>query len=398
MSTNAAGLPASPGGLLTRIRLGAAVTRAELAAATGLARSTISQRVEQLMRAGLVVEIGDGPSTGGRRPTVLAFNAAGGLILVGDLGATHARVAVTDLAGLPLVETAADLDIADGPERVLRWLETTFTQLLAEVGRSAAEVSAIGIGVPGPVAFAEGTPVNPPIMPGWHGVPIPARFTAAYAAPVIVDNDVNIMAAGEHWARYRAVDDLLFIKVGTGIGCGIVAGGHIHRDAQGAAGDLGHVQLTGHADALCRCGNVGCVEAVAGGGALARRLRDLGYDVDSSRDVVRLVQAGVPDAIAEVRTAGRTLGGVLAAAVNLLNPSVIVLGGDVALASEGLLAGVRETVYQRSLPLATRHLSIVRSELGDRAGIIGAAALAIEHVLSPAEIDARLAAAAAAAS
>jgi predicted NBD/HSP70 family sugar kinase len=395
MGFSGSALPATAGGLLALIRAGAAVTRAELAALTGLARSTVSQRVEALLQAGLVVEVGDGPSTGGRRPTVLALDAKAGAILVGDLGATHARVAVTDLAATPLAETAADMDIGRGPDAVLGWLHETFDVLLAEADVPPSAVAGIGIGVPGPVAFATGTPVSPPIMPGWHGVRVPERFADRYAVPVVVDNDVNIMAAGEHWTRFRDVDDLLFVKVGTGIGCGIVAGGHVHRGAQGAAGDLGHVQLTDHPDALCRCGNLGCVEAIAGGAALARQLTELGRDAATSRDVVRLVRAGDADAQRLVREAGRTLGTVLAAAVNLLNPAVLVLGGDVALASEGLLAGVRETVYQRSLPLATRHLSIVRSELGDRAGIIGAASLAIERVLAPAQVDARLAAAAA---
>jgi predicted NBD/HSP70 family sugar kinase len=179
----------------------------------------------------------------------------------------------------------------------------------------------------------------------------------------------------------------MFIKVGTGIGCGIVAGGMIHRGAQGAAGDIGHIRLAAHGETLCRCGNVGCLEAIAGGQALADRLAEAGRDAANSRDVVRLVRDGDATAIRMVRDAGRTLGEVLAGTVNFFNPAVIVIGGDIAEAHAQLLAGVREGIFSRSLPLATRDLRIVPSRLGDRAGITGAAITAIEHVLSPAAVD-----------
>ena len=390
-ATRPAPTPGSAGALLGLIRSGRASTRAELASVTGLARSTVSQRVDALLARRLVREAGESPSTGGRPPTVLAFNSDAWVILAADLGATHSRLAVTDLAGTALAEHAADVDIADGPERVLQWVQSSFDDLLEETGRSAREVAGVGIGLPGPVEFATGRPVNPPIMPGWDGVRVPDAFTERYGVPVLVDNDVNIMAAGEYWCHYADERDLLFIKVGTGIGCGIVAGGHIHRGAQGAAGDLGHIQVPDRPDAPCRCGNLGCVEAVAGGAAIARDLAEAGIEAHGSRDVVRLVRAGDATAGRLVREAGRVLGEVLAAAVNLFNPAVIVIGGDLADAHEQLLAGVREVVYQRSLPLATQHLEIVRSALGDRAGITGAAAMAIEYVLDPVRVDDALA-------
>lgn len=377
----------SAGSLFALIRDERARTRADLAGLTGLARSTVSARVEALIARGLLREAGEGRSTGGRPPVVLAVNSTAWVVLAADLGATHSRVAVTNLTGTVLAERARDLDIGIGPDRVLGWLEETFSELLAETARGNGDVAGVGIGLPGPVEFATGRPVNPPIMPGWDGADVPARFAERYDVPVLVDNDVNVMAMGEHWARWRDLPDLLFIKVGTGIGSGIVAGGRIHRGAQGAAGDLGHIQVPDRPDALCRCGNLGCVEAIAGGAALARDLRALGLDAKDARDVVALVRGGDVAASRLVREAGRVLGEVLAAAVNLLNPSVVVIGGDVARAHEQLMAGVREVVYQRSLPLATRHLQIVRSALDDRAGITGAAALAIVHVLAPARID-----------
>jgi predicted NBD/HSP70 family sugar kinase len=376
----------SPGELLSLIRAGTVVTRADLARHTGLARSTVAQRVDALLASGLLLEAGGSPSTGGRPATMLAFNHEVGVVLVADLGATHARVAVTDLAGTPLAELAGDLDIALGPDGVLTWVSARFDELLQQTGKGPADVRGIGIGVPGPVEFDTGRPVNPPIMPGWDGFDIPAWFAEHHRAPVLVDNDVNIMARGEHWVHWRDTPHLLLVKVGTGIGCGIVADGHIHRGARGAAGDIGHIRATGE-DVLCACGNVGCLEAVAGGHALATRLAAAGIDASNSRDVVRLVHEGNATATQMVRAAGRTLGEVLAGTVNFFNPAVIVVGGDIAEAHAQLLAGVREGIFSRSLPLATRDLRIVPCRLGDRAGVSGAAITAIEQVLSPAAVD-----------
>jgi predicted NBD/HSP70 family sugar kinase len=375
------------GAVLRLIREGDAVTRADIARRTGLARSTVAQRVDTLLAYELVYELGGTASTGGRPPTALAFNHEAGTVLVADLGATHSRLAVSDLAGAVLAELASDLDIALGPEHVLDWVHQQFRALLREADRDPAGVIGIGIGVPGPVDFSRGEPVNPPIMPGWDGFSIPAWFAGRHDAPVLVDNDVNIMALGEHRTQWRTAKHLLCVKVGTGIGCGVVVDGHIHRGEQGAAGDIGHIHISGHDDVVCRCGNVGCLEAVAGGRALAEQLTAAGVEAAHSRDVVRLVRAGDPLAIRMVREAGRTLGEVLAGCVNFFNPAVIVIGGDIAEVHEQLLAGVREITFQRSLPLATRDLRLVPSRLGDRAGVHGAATMVIEHVLAPEAID-----------
>jgi len=384
--------PTGAGRVLSLIRDGEAVTRADLARRTGLARSTVAQRVEALLAHELVYEAGGSASTGGRPPTVLAFNRSAGVVLVADLGATHSRLAVSDLSGEPLTERAYDTDIARDPHDVLGWVNDRFEELLAEVDRGAEDVRGIGLGVPAPVAFSRGEPVAPPMMPGWDGFSIPNWFSQHYDAPVLVDNDVNIMALGEHWIHWRDCDHLLFVKLGTGIGCGIVTDRRIHRGAQGAAGDIGHVRLAGHDDVLCRCGNVGCLEAVAGGRALAAQLARGGLDAKTSRDVVRLVKAGEPAAVAAVRDAGRFLGEVLAECINFFNPGAIVIGGDIAAAHQHLLAGVREIAFGRSLPMATRDLRMGNSQLGDRAGVIGAAIMVVEHVLAPDTIDRAIAA------
>ncbi len=338
------------------------------------------------MTAGLVVEVGGAPSTGGRPPSLLGFNGDAGLVFAADLGATHSRVAVADLGAEPLAEVEADLDINDGPEVVLGWLDETFTQLLATVGRPVTDLMGIGIGVPGPVDFDRGVAVNPPIMAGWHEYRIAKQFRQMYDVPVLVDNDVNIMALGEYWVMEPRVDDFVFIKVGTGIGSGLILGGRLQRGADGAAGDIGHVQTTTD-DVVCRCGNTGCLEASAGGAALAARLRELGHEARRSIDVTDLVEQGNKDAIVAVREAGRLIGSVVASLVNLLNPTLIMIGGNVARAEQHLIAGVREVVYSRSTTLSTTNLQITGSTLGDRAGVIGAAALVIDHLLTPGAID-----------
>ena len=385
-STTASG---TPGDLLRLIRSGEATTRAELAASTGLARSTVAQRIDSLAELDLIREEGEAPSTGGRPPAVLGFNESAGIVLAADLGATHSRIAVADLGGKIIAETAADIEIDSGPQHVLGWVEETFDRLLEESDQQQSNVLGIGIGLPGPVEFAEGRPVSPPIMPGWDGYDVRGHFGGRFDVPVLVDNDVNIMALGEQWVMETPVEDLLFIKVGTGIGSGLILDGQLRRGAQGAAGDIGHVPV-GESDTVCRCGNIGCVEAEAGGAALARALSEKGKETANSRDVAALVRSGDQDAMQAVRRAGRLLGRVLAATVNLLNPAMIMIGGDVAEAGDQLLAGVREIVYQRSTALATNDLTITSSTLGDRAGILGAAAMVIEQILDPASIDAAL--------
>lgn len=383
------GLGSSFGDVLALVRGDVANSRSDLARVTGLSRSTASQRVDALIELGLIVETGDGESTGGRRPTMLVFAADAGLMLAADFGATHCRLGVTDRRGTLLLQREHAIDIADGPELCLSFAIEGFEKLLAELGRTTDDVEGIGIGLPGPVEFAAGRVVNPPIMPGWHGVPMPPFFAERFpGVPVLVDNDVNVMALGEYtvggWSD--TVDDLLYVKVGTGIGCGIVAGGQIHRGAQGAAGDLGHVPVS-DSETRCHCGNVGCVEAVASGAAIAAALRDAGIAADSTADVVALARAGHPTAVPMVRAAGRRLGEVLAGAVNFFNPSVIVLGGGLDGAHEHLIAGVREIIYRRSTALATHRLDIARSRLGATAGVVGCATMALEHTYSPAAVN-----------
>ena len=376
------------GELFDLLRDGRPWTRAQLADATGLARSTIAARIDTLIRLGLVAPYGGARSTGGRPPALFALNPTANLVVGVDIGATHARAALTDLNGSILAEADAQLKVADGPDRVLTWVVDTVRELVTSSNRPLADLAAIGIGLPGPVEHSTGRPINPPIMPGWDRYDVPGHLQQAYALPVLVDNDVNIMALGERRAHLRDVDDLVLIKVATGIGAGIVSGGVLQRGAQGTAGDLGHVRVPGADDVLCRCGNTGCLEAVAAGPALAAAVRAQGEDAETGGDVVELVRGGSLVAMSVVRQAGRDIGEVVATLTNLINPSVVVIGGQLAGAGEHLLAGIRESVYQRSLPLATEHLRIVTSRAGREAAVLGASALAIEHVLSPEAVEA----------
>jgi predicted NBD/HSP70 family sugar kinase len=373
--------------LLSILRDGRARTRAELIQLTGLSRATLSQRIDALLLQRLIMPAEQPTPSGGRPATAFSFNRRAGLVLAADLGVTHATIAVSDLGGAILAERVADLPIDRGPEPTLSWVFDTFRELLAERGHTLADVYGVGVGLPGPVDHESGEPVDPPVMPGWDGFPVPGWLGERIGVPVLVDNDVNIMALGEHWAAYPKVEHLIFVKVGTGIGCGVIAGGRLHRGARGAAGDIGHIRIPTIDQVQCRCGNTGCLEAVAGGGALAARLRDLGLDVADGRGVVSLTKEGNTQAVRLVRQGGREVGGALASIVNFFNPSVIVIGGDLVEPGDHLLAGVREMVYGRSLPLATQSLSIRASKLGDRAGVTGAAVMVIEHILAPEAVD-----------
>lgn len=369
------------------LRNGAGRTRSELAEITGLARSTITARVDELLASGLVTAAGEARSSGGRPPTRFAFDPHSRVVLAADLGATHATLAVTDLGAEVIGDRAEPMSIGDGPEAVLSRLCASWSSILDGAARTGKDVAGIGIGVPGPVEFATGRPRNPPIMPGWDNFDIPAFIRAHIDAPVFVDNDVNLMALGEFDEGWPDVRHLLFVKVATGIGSGVVSEGRLNRGAQGSAGDLGHVRAYGDSTAECTCGNIGCLEAVAAGPAIAARLRERGLAVESTSGVVELVRSGNTAALQAVRQAGRDIGAVLATCVNLLNPSVIVIGGPLADAGEHLLAGVREVVYHRSPPLSTQHLRISASHTGTRAGVRGASAMVIQAVLAPAAID-----------
>jgi len=383
--------------VLDEVRLGRSRSRSELAASTGLGRAIVAQRVGELIERGLVVEGDVGPSTGGRPPRQLTFRADAGHALVADIGATSIDVAITTLDGEILGHHAEPARVDAGPERCLDRVDALFERLLGTVDHVPGNLWGIGIGVPGPVEFESGKPISPPIMPGWDGYPVRERFAARYRAPVWVDNDVNLLALGE-WRAGVAIghDNVVVVKIGTGIGAGIISEGRLHRGAQGSAGDVGHIQVVDDPSVICRCGNVGCLEALAGGAAIARAGEAAARDGRSPRlraaldhagtvsaeDVARAASFGDPVAVALLQDAARLVGSMLASIVNFFNPSLIVVGGGVANSPDQLLAVIRETIYRRSLPLATRDLLIQPSSLGGLAGVIGASAMVLDQLFA----------------
>ncbi len=342
------------------------------------------QRLGVLDAAGLIRVAGDAQSSGGRPASIFAFDETAAVVVVGDLGQTGCHLAVCNLAAQPLAELTAQLSIEQGPEAVLNWVKARFSELLHDIGREWSDVLGVGIGLPGPVDFNTGRPVSPPAMPGWDGVDVPSMFTDVTECPVLADNDARIMALGEHRAARRGDQHMIFVKIGSGIGAGLIADGNILRGERGAAGDIGHIVVEPNAQEVCRCGNIGCLDAVAGGWAIARRMGDV---APTPPDVVRLAREGHPEATGQVRRSGRLVGSAVADAVNLLNPTSVVIGGKLAEADEQVFAAVREVVYRQATPVASRHLEIALTELGHMAGIIGAAHMVIDHVLDPERVE-----------
>ncbi|MDZ5145233.1 ROK family protein [Microbacterium testaceum] len=377
--------------IVNMVRLGEAVTRPEIGRVTGLGRGVVAQRVDRAVEMGFLEDAEYAPSSGGRAPRTLRFRAERGRIVVCALGGQHIHIGVTDLEGEILDEDHRAWDISRGPEETLATATGMVDDLLAE--GDDTPVWAMVVGLPGPVDFETGRPVAPPIMPGWNGFDVRGAFETRYDAPVWVDNDVNLLAAGERARRRDEGVDLIYCKVGTGIGAGLVSHGRLHRGANGAAGDMGHVRVPG-AEQVCRCGKVGCLEAVAGGWALVRDARDAieGGATGTLADGVAeggtlslekiTLAASRGDALATslVQASARQVGEAVAALVNMFNPSLIIIGGAVASTGELFLAEVRHRVYELSLPLATRDLLIKTSENDTREPVRGGVDLALEQL------------------
>jgi predicted NBD/HSP70 family sugar kinase len=373
-----------PGEILGLIRRGQVSTRAQVREATGLSRATVTTRIDALLAAGLVREEPGGQSTGGRRPLLLRFDDTRGVVLVAAVDTTHASVETQDLSGRSLDSVEVEVQVTDGPDAVLKGLEKLMVASVRRSGRRLAEVAGVGVSLPAPIDPVTGRPSQPPILPGWDGYPVRDHFEQRFGVRVVVSNDADAMAAGEHAAAHPECAALLLLKVSTGIGLGIVVDGHVYTGVDGGAGDVGHVRLH-DADALCRCGQRGCLAAVASGRAVADALSAAGTPASHGRDVAALLAAGDARTQALVRAAGQRIGSVLATALAVLNPGALVVAGD--LASDSLLSGLRETIYPLMLPRATRHLEITSSRLGSRAATVGLGQLVVDAITSPAVVD-----------
>ncbi|AGL15171.1 ROK family protein [Actinoplanes sp. N902-109] len=373
--------------LLRLLRDEGPTSRAELGDRLDLTRPRLLAEVERLVAVGYVAEAGMAASRGGRRSTLVELHPRLRFAAV-DLGASSIDIEVTNGRLEPVASYQESIDIRSGPKVILHRVSELLAK--ARTDGSYEKLDAIGIGVPGPVSFRDGVPVSPPIMPGWDRYPVRELLTREHGCPAVVDNDVNIMAIGErHGGVAHSVDDFLFVKIGTGIGCGIHLAGDVYRGVDGCAGDIGHIQVDAHGP-MCSCGNAGCLEALFSGAALARDALAAARTGESPALAERLAANGtlgardVADGAAEgdvtcirlIRDGGRRVGAVLATLVSFANPSMIVIGGGLAQLGHILLAEIRSVVYRRSLPLATGNLPVVLSELSARAGVTGAAVLA----------------------
>lgn len=360
------------------------ISRAELARQMYLTRSAISTIIDDLKGMGLVDEIETGPTTGGRRPILLAINPRFGYVVGIDMGATHLCLVVTDFSAHVLEEIEHPFSVADGPQSCLTQINHYLIDLLSRIDLNISQISAIGMDVPGPVVAEAGVVSSPPIMPGWDGYPIRTHLEELWQVPVSIGNDAELGALGE-WAygAGRGESNLAYIKVGTGVGAGLLLDGRIYRGTTGCAGEIGHITIQENGP-LCTCGNHGCLEAMAGGQAIARKAQEAikaGRRTQLSMitpekilavDVAAAAQRG--DLLAQqiITEAGTYLGIAIASLVNLINPSMVVIGGGVSQLGDLLLEPIRKTVMDRSLHSAAKVVRITSAVLGRRASSMGA--------------------------
>ena len=365
------------------------VTRTEIGRLTGLSRTAVASRVGALTALGLVIEREQAPSTGGRPATLLSFAADAGVVLTVAVGISRTRLAVCNLAGE--VQTIGDIDqeVALGPDDLMPDVVKRLDVLLQEY--PGVPVYGIGLSLPGTVDRERGCSRDSPILRGWDGVdlrPYFAELKRLSGLRVVLDNDANAIALGERAGDRQHYDDVLVLKVSTGLGAGIIAGGVLQRGASQAAGEFGHNKIAAAGGLPCRCGDTGCLEAIAGGWAVVHALQRQGHAVRHMRDVVELANGGDAEARRMIRDSGRHIGEAMAAAVNLLNPAVVVVAGDLAGAYEIFVAGLRETLYGNATAQATRTLAVVPAAHGSRSATVGSAVMVLDEVLSPRAVDA----------
>jgi glucokinase-like ROK family protein len=380
--------------LLDHVFWSSRISREALATGSAFSKSRANATVAGMLELGVLEATGEQVPTGGRRAETLRLSRSLGVLLGAALGATGLEVGVMTPDLELLAHHSEPADVRDGPAVVLSRVRTLMRELLVQCGAKTRDVIAIGIGLPGPVDFEKAQLVNPPLMPAWDGYSIREDLKTDFSAPVFVDNDVNLMALGELWRMQRGLQNFLVIKVGTGIGCGIVCHGQVYRGANGSAGDVGHICVDPQGP-RCHCGNLGCVEAMAAGPAIARAATEAAQNGQSPllkqmldergvlklQDMAQASREGDAAANAIVQRSGALVGQMLAAVVNFYNPSHIFIGGSIQKIGPLFLAAVRQSVYHRSLALSTRHLDIQYTPLGERAGLIGAGVLGMQESL-----------------
>jgi len=369
------------------------VARAELARQLGLSRSAVTTIVSDLMANGTIQESAKKTGTSGRPRTLLEIRPKAGYVAGIDMGAKHLRISIANFGAQVLSEKEIPFDISEKPNLCIKKADVLLKELLSEAGLRFPQLKAIGLGVPGPISSDAGMVIAPPIMPGWDQFPIRKTLEDLWAIPVSVNNDAELGALGE-WAygAGRDANDLAYIKVGTGIGAGLLIDGQIYRGSTGAAGEIGHLTIDVDGP-ICTCGNRGCLEALSGGGAIAGQARDavkkqsytalanIAFDDISAKSVAKAAQRG--DLVSQkiMEKAGESLGIALAGLVNIFNPDMIVVGGGVAQNGDLFLEPIRKTVEERSLPAATTNLRITAALLGKRSSSTGAIVQALSVAL-----------------
>lgn len=380
---------ASAGDVFALIRELRDTTRAELGQLTGLSRTAVGARVAGLIELGLVAESEPAPSTGGRPATLLTFDADAGVVPCVAIGISRTRTALCNLAGELVASSDIDQEVALGPDDLMPDVVKRLDALLQDF--RGVPVYGAGLSLPGPVDRDRGCSRDSPILRGWDGAelrPYFAELPALAQVPVLFDNDANAIALAERGGELQGLDDLLVLKASTGLGAGIIAGGVLQRGASQAAGEFGHNKIAAAEGVSCHCGDSGCLEAIAGGWALVRQLQQQGRSVRHIRDVIELVHAGDPEARRMIRDSGRHIGEVVAPAVNLLNPAVVVIAGDFASAYDVFVAGFRESLYRNATAMATRSLEVVPAAHAGQSAVVGTAAMVLDEVLSARAVDA----------
>jgi predicted NBD/HSP70 family sugar kinase/biotin operon repressor len=363
--------------VIDALRQRGTASRSEIARQTGLSRTTVTTLVNDLQARGLVVEQRLVEIHGrGRPPTLLRLDPSAGAVVGIHFDHRHLRVAVADLSSTVLAEQWQDLDVDRAAEEALDASADLVEVVLAEAGIERSRVVGAGVALSGPVS-RDGTVGSTVILPGWEGLNALDELTRRLELQVAVDNDANLGALAEvSFGAGRGMSDVIYVMVSSGVGAGIVIDGRLHRGVTGLAGELGHVRVRPEG-VVCRCGNRGCLETVASTDAVLSLLRPTHGPDLSIRGLVELLDARDPAAVRVVNDAGREIGRVIAGLCNVLSPSGVIVGGDLGVIAEELLAGIREALDRYALPAVRAAIELRAGVLGERAEVLGALALVI---------------------
>nr|WP_202451219.1 ROK family transcriptional regulator [Streptomyces sp. SID4948] len=360
------------------VRLAGSLTQAEIARSTGLSAATVSNIVRELRDNGTVQVTPT--SSGGRRARSVSLSGDAGIVVGVDFGHSHLRVAVGNLAHQVLAEQSEPIDVDASASQGFDRAEQLVARLVESTGIGPEKVLGVGLGVPGPIDVESGTLGSTAILPGWGGINPRQELSDRLGVPVQVDNDANLGALGELvWGGGRGVKDLAYIKVASGVGAGLVIDGRIYRGPGGTAGEIGHITLD-ESGPVCRCGNRGCLETFTAARYVLELLRGSHGDGLTVPKMVQLAREGDPGCRRVIGDVGRHIGMGVASLCNILNPSRIVLGGDLAEAGELVLGPIRESVSRYAIPSAAQRLSVMPGALGARAEVLGALALVLSEM------------------